>query len=569
MPEKSVVVHPHWVRLWACFIALGWLLPLHFKPWTTFHHDAWFAAASVLVAAPLVLRITGPWPVPRLAMVLALLACVPWLQWSGGQIGLPGSVWMSFAYLLGFCLVVACGARWEALAPGQLLEGLFLSLGIAAIASVWLQLRQWLVLDTGWEWWSMGGDALRPYANISQSNQAATFLCLGLGALAWGGVRRQIGWLVGLFAAAFLLFGVALSGSRTAYLGLALVVLAVWHWRHLWPDARTPWRVTALFVLLLAYVAGLDVLAAAQSGRDALSGTSAHVRLQIWALCLQALEYAPWAGYGWNQTALAQLRTLDVHPGGLAPFTSAHNLFLDLLVWCGIPLGLLITVATLAWAYRRFKAVHRPDQAVLVLVLLVVFNHSMLEFPLHYAFFLLPVGWMLGVLEVRIGGDVGRWFRVPRAVMAALYLSATALLGLIVVDYFPIEMAYRSLKLERAHIQIAQWETPGALVITHLSDTLDMVRSVPQGPLSPAELRHREQLTATSPDGFSIFYLAAAEALSGRPDQAVLWSQRFCKLSPPLDCVPAAAAWAKAAQGHPEMAAIAWPSSASVSAPSR
>lgn len=556
MPNRAYVVHKQWIVLWACFFSLGWLLPNHALPWITFHHDAWCALASAIVAAPLLLRVKEPWTVPEVALFLGLVACIPPLQWAMGLNPVAGYAGMSSAYLLGFFLVVACGACWETKAPDDLLDGLLVAIGLAALLSVWIQLRQWFELDTGWEWWSTGMPGTRPSANFSQPNQAATFLCLGLGSLAWGAWRARIGWAVGLLAAAYLLLGIALTGSRTAWLGLTLVVLAVWHWRHLWPSASTPWLASGLFAYLLLCVGLLNWLGRSSS---TLTLSSASQRWDIWSLCLDAVRSAPWTGYGWNRTAVAELHALDVRSSGLLYITSAHNLFIDLVLWCGIPLGLALCVCIVVWVVRRFSAVKTPDQAILVLMVLVVLNHSMLEFPLHYAYLLLPTGWILGALEVRMAADVGRWFQVPRALMVALYLMAMTWLVLIIRDYFPIEQAYRNLHLDRVHVKTEPWTTPEAVVLTHLSGHLEMVRAPTTRHLTEDELLERELLTEAYPDGHAIFYLAAAEAINHRPDQAVLWLQRYCKLNTVTGCQSAAKNWAQSGIAHPEIAAIAWP----------
>jgi len=274
---------------------------------------------------------------------------------------------------------------------------------------------------------------------------------------------------------------------------------------------------------------------------------------------MDALRVAPWTGYGWNRTAVAELHALDVRSTGLPYITSAHNLFIDLVLWCGIPLGLALCLCIVVWVIRRFRAVTTPDQAVLLLMVLVVLNHSMLEFPLHYAYLLLPTGWILGALEVRMAADVSRWLKVPRALPAALYLMATAWLVLIIRDYFPIEQAYRNLHLDRAQVRTEAWATPDALVLTHLSAHLDMVRAPTTRLLTQAELLERELLTEAHPDGHAIFYLAAAEAINHRPEQAVLWLKRYCKLNTAYGCQSAANNWAQSGIAHPEIVAIPWP----------
>jgi len=244
---------------------------------------------------------------------------------------------------------------------------------------------------------------------------------------------------------------------------------------------------------------------------------------------------------------------------GFIPFSSAHNLFIDLVVWCGIPLGGLLCVAIVVWVVRRFLAVKRPDQAVLMLLVLVVLNHSMLEFPLLYTYLLLPMGWLVGAMEVRGGSDPRRWFKVPRAAVLVLYLGATTLMVLIINDYLHLEPGYQNMKLERKHIQIAPWTTPDALVLTHMSRLIAITRFAPTKEISEAELLERENLTEALRDGYAIFYLAEAEALSHRPEKAVLWLQRYCKLMPANGCGFASENWAQSSRDHPEIAAIAWP----------
>jgi hypothetical protein len=222
-------------------------------------------------------------------------------------------------------------------------------------------------------------------------------------------------------------------------------------------------------------------------------------------------------------------------------------------------LGGALCIAILLWVIRRFRAVKTPEQALLLLPLLLVLNHSMLEYPLHYAYILLPVGWILGATEVRLGGDFRAWLKVSFAVLVVLYLSATTMLALIIADYFPIEQAYRSMRLERAHTQTTAWTTPDALVTTHLSRHVEMVRAATTKHLSEAELLDRENLTQAFPESYAMFYLAAAEAINHRPEQAVLWLQRYCKLMPANGCFNAARDWAQSGVAHPEIAAIEWP----------
>ena len=232
MALNKPALTPFWLVLWSCTLAIGWLLPNHYWPWLSFHSDAWVALTASLAALAVIWRSNGPAAWHRLTLLAAALMCVPCVQFASGMMPIAGNLWISLAYLAGLLMALLSGARWESSTPGQLGDGLFLAIGIAALLSVGLQLQQWLQLD-GIQLWTMGGGPSRPHANFGQPNQLATFLLWGLLASGWGLIRKYIGIRTALLTALYLLFGIALTGSRTAWLGVALLVGACLLWRRL------------------------------------------------------------------------------------------------------------------------------------------------------------------------------------------------------------------------------------------------------------------------------------------------------------------------------------------------
>ena len=411
---------PFWLAGWAVALAVAWVLPNHYPPWSTFHMDAWLAIVLLLAAAALLVRATGPVVWHGITLLAAVLVCIPALQYLFGMVPLSGTAWISTAYLIGFLLALLIGAHWESASPGQLADGLFLAIAIAALLSVGLQLHQWLSLDL-LDIWSMGDGYGRPFANFGQPNNLGTFFLWGILGAAWGLVRRLIGVGTALFMAAFLLFGLALTLSRTGWVAVALLIAASWIWRRLWSDPLFPWVVTGLglyFAACVMSISWLNQLFLFSLPSDAvdLVRMSGELRTVVWALFIDAALQQPWFGYGWNQVSLAQLTAALDHPPLRVLFSHSHNLFLDLMLWCGIPVGLFVSGCLLRWFWLRLRAVRSAEDAVLLLFLLVVGNHAMLELPLHHAYFLLPAGLVMGALNVRL--DVrpvlilGRWSAV-------------------------------------------------------------------------------------------------------------------------------------------------------------
>ncbi len=561
MTSAKPPLSPFWLTLWSCALAIGWLLPNHYRPWLTFHTDAWTAATVALACAAVILRTDGELAVHRVTLLVALLICIPWLQHGVGLILLPGVAWITSAYLLGLFLALLIGARWESSSPGQLGDGLFLAIGVAAVLSVGLQLQQWLQLD-GLELWKMGGGAQRPHANLGQPNQLGTFLLWGVLAAGWGFIRKHISGWSAVLLTAFLLFGIALTGSRTAWVGVALLVGAAWFWRRLWGCSRLPLIVAGLgLYFVMCFVAqdwlGSVLLGPASLPPDYLKTFSGQLRLVAWGTFLDAIGQRPWFGYGWYQVVSAQMAVTIEHPMLNGAFTSAHNLFLDLLIWCGIPLGLLVSISLVVWFWQKITSVRSAEVAVLVLFLGVVANHAMLELPLHYAYILLPVGLVMGVLNARIGGTPVLF--MPRWVSRGIWLLAALLLSLIIRDYAQVERSHENFRMEEMRIKVAHLDPPDVLLLTQWRDYIDVTRIEPRPDMPPAEIAKIRRVTNFFAGPLFIHKLATALALNHQPDEAKLWLMRLCKSAPAQHCTDAQNIWKRQSLKYPEIAAIPWP----------
>lgn len=564
---KSVIAKqpmtPFWLVGWALFLSVAWLLPNHYPPWSTFHMDAWIAIVLSLAAASVILRSAVPVVWHGLPVLVAVLGFVPGLQYGFGMVMLSGTAWISTAYLIGFLLALLAGAQWEAASPGQLADGLFLAIGVAALLSVGLQLHQWLALDL-LDIWSMGEGYGRPFANFGQPNQAATFLLWGLFAAAWGFVRQRIGMWTAFLVAIYLLFGLALTASRTAWVAVVMLILASWLWRRLWPDRRLPWAVTGLGLYFAACVMAVGwlnqvFLLSLPSDPMDIARVSSELRPLLWSVFFDAALQHPYFGYGWNQVGVAQLTVAPDHPPLHVLFLHSHNLFLDLILWCGIPVGLFVSAYLLRWLYLRLRAVGGAEDAVLLLFLLVVGNHAMLELPLHHAYFLLPAGLIMGALHVRLNARriliVGRWSSVT------IWFASVALLTLIIRDYSRVEVSYQALRFEWARVKTGiRGEPPDVLLLTQWSEFIRLARFEPASGMSADDLDWMRKVVSTYPSIGAFHKLAVALAVNQRPSEAQLWLKRMCKIASEPQCAAVKLAWATQSLHSLPMAAVRWPS---------
>jgi hypothetical protein len=376
---------------------------------------------------------------------LAVMATAPLLSWAWGSLPVELSSSAAAVAFIGGLAVMA-GAASRPSAP--LWTGFFTALLLAGIASLLVGLAQVFAPDAiGSQWIARSGIAGRAVGNLRQPNHLSTLLLWSAVAvvplLETQALRRHVAarvTLSALFAA--MLFGVVLSGSRTGLLGVAVLVAWGQVDRRLSRTSRGLLIASPLICLvswmLLGWLSSLlDTGALGAATRLGESQDYSSGRWSIWRDTLSLIAQNPWFGVGFGEFNFAW--TLTPFPDrNLQFFDHTHNLPLHLAVELGIPLALLV-LGLLAWglwqAFDRSRRVEGSQgvaqRAALVMVLLMAL-HSQLEYPLWYAYFLLPTAVAWGLCLG--GGDPPReksslhWMAVAGV---ALMLSA----ALTVWDY--------------------------------------------------------------------------------------------------------------------------------------
>ena len=550
-----------WLGAWSLALALGWLLPNHYAPWLAFHFDAWIAGGLATAAAVVILRSKQPIAVHRFALWCTAAATIPLFQFWFGLLPFAGQAWIGAAFVVGLAVSVMLGGYWESVSPGQPMDGLFAAIGTAAIVSMGLALYQWLGLDiAALDLWVMAMPDIRPYANFVQPNQLATFLLWGLLAGAWGFQRGYIRAPVALLMALFVLFGVAMTQSRTAFLAVIGMAMATYAWRRLWPR-KVVWAAAGLAAYFVLCVAALPALSSALNLNETLgmvARTETSIRRAGLMLFVDAAMRAPLFGYGWSQTAVAQLAVAADHGklGGI--FMHAHNLFLDLVIWCGVPLGGLLSAAIIYWFIGKTRAVTDARDAILVTFVGVVGWHAMLELPLHYAYMLLPTGVVVGVLNSRLSEPVITYW--PRWKFAAVWVLATSLLVVITRDYLRIEENFYVLRFERARIGSKPTEPPrSVLILDHMNEFLRLGRTPAKRNMTPDELVWMHKAAYAYPGLANLFNLATAFAWNGKTWEAQTLVNSLRGVTSVVQYAQLRGVWQKAAREDAALAAVSWP----------
>ncbi len=127
---------------------------------------------------------------------------------------------------------------------------------------------------------------------------------------------------------------------------------------------------------------------------------SGHERIGMWIQILHAIAQQPWLGYGWSQTSVAVVDSIQygtVHVW----FNSAHNVLLDIIIWNGVPLGAVIITYFVFWFIWLNQQAKNTISIIAIMMVCAVLIHAMFEFPQRYAYFLLTCGFLLGIVQAQ------------------------------------------------------------------------------------------------------------------------------------------------------------------------
>ena len=548
----------------ACLMLVSWSAPNHYRPWTSFHAELAMALAlTVLGAWALWHYRDQPRLMPHLALVALAAAFIPLVQLQTGVMFFAGDFWMVALYLVGFALAQIIGFRIAA-ADGIDRVFAFFSWVVLAgsLLSVYIALYQWQQLDYLWIFAETLPPNARPGANFAQPNHLATLLVLGLTGTAYLRERVRFGGGVTLLLVAFLGFGLAMTQSRAGLLAATLIAGWLLLKRGDLSARLAPKRVLAAYAILLLCAGAWVFLASLSTvpmGRSLAEAATGGVRWVHWSVLLDAVSQKPWSGYGWNQVAFAQATAAPSHPMTGEILEHSHNLLIDLLVWNGLPLGLLLAGALVWWLWTALRRARDPATVMATASVLAVAVHAMFEFPMEYAYFLLPVGLLMGAISASVAPQAS--LRLPPGLLPVLATAATLLTAVVATDYFTVEEDLRVLRFEEARIgtQKPRTEPPPILFLTQLDGFLRFARDRERAGMTPEQLDSMRKAVSRYPYSYSILRYAAALALNDRPELARTALRPICKTHPASACKSARLHWEYMGRSEPRIAAIDWP----------
>ena len=547
------------------FLTVAWLVPSHFPPWVNFQSEFFAFLAVGLLACGCLLKQENTLRVPAAAFVVACIALVPGVHFATGLVFF-GDAFIASYYLVGFATAIAAAYACCQPVKTPFRVEWFASLAImlltAALASAMIGLLQWLSLTDGLHIWVMHTDpGERILANLGQPNQLASLLLLGILALAVLFEKAQVGRLALLLGTGFMTGALVLTESRTGLLSGVFVTLFL-----LQKQRKTLMKIRAchvmawmaVFVLASFFLPFINEALLMADGRS-IALSDQNGRDKMWQQALYAIGQSPWWGYGWNQTPVAQAVGVLKYPGSLA-YTNAHNLVLDVLVWVGVPLGLLFTVFGGYWFCSRLVRVKKIPSVYAMAMLLPIAVHSMLEFPFAYAYFLLTAGLLIGVVEASLvdvkGVALNRgwaWGVLSSLTLVGVYAS---------YEYILIEEDYRYARFENLKVGRTpeEYVVPSILLHTQLAALLTTLRQPATAGMDVQDIERLRQVSLRFGLQPLVYRYALALGLNGNPAAASRQMRVFRGMFGERSYQAAKADMqSMAAASHPELKAVTLP----------
>ena len=423
---------------------LPFLQPYHRNPLTAFYSE-WLAFALGLgVMVVLWSRKTWtPAEVPWAALSPLALALLVVAHGALGWTPYLGSALAAALYLIWAAMLIVAGRALVRLYGAEtLLDVIAGAIAAGALLSALIGCLQHLQMPTLLDRVIARTTGAAIFGNLAQPNHFASYTTLGLLALAYLHVRARIAIGVLVPAALPMLFVLGLSGSRAAalYLLAAFTLAAGLSWRKRDDALRRLLLISAAylavyFALQLAVGAGwfrVDARSSVTAFERVLSGGATFSeRLQLWQSAWGSFVAQPLLGTGWGRFALNHFEKAGelYAAGGYQLFNNAHNVVLQLLADTGLA-GLLCAGVPLlvAWSGRSAGAVLPPGRWFVPAAGAVLLLHSLLEYPLWYAYFMAVAALLLGVAPLRVRAlELSRawqWLALIMVCIGAFNLSA-------------------------------------------------------------------------------------------------------------------------------------------------
>lgn len=522
-------------------MGLAFLLPNHYKPWSSYHQELLFFIGF----SPFLALLTLPTNIfykssPKLVSVI-LITTILWiiLQRYLNIIPYNGDAWLFFLYISIACITIKAFSTqplqekdWDLLWLSFIFSGI-LSWGMMLHQIFNLEIFQIFIIEIK--------PGNRPYANLAQPNHLATLLLLACIGSIYLYSKNKISLFTCILILVMIGNGIALTQTRTAPLILVTIAGFSFFLRKTF-EVRTERKLIILTLTSVILWSFLNPLAydliIGQETESTISRPFNAVRIIFIEQSILATLKNPWLGYGFGQIPTAQIETIHSVNATKESFTiSFHNIFADIFVWTGIPFGIAIISTLLFSIAHATKSVRKQEDCSAIFGLLAIGTHALFELPVHYAYFLLPACLFLGHLTKSPPSK-----KIKFELLIYFIFSISLILSTLIGAKIAEEYAFWEKKWEQTNYKILNFQTnsditpPRHIILDNLED-LDWLRSLDiEKDLNKTDLNRLERTVKRNPGHSELLKYAIALNMSGQKEKALHYLDILCKIYPDRFC---------------------------------
>ena len=287
----------------------------------------------------------------------------------------------------------------------------------------------------------------RPSANLSQPNLMTLHLVFAIVSAGWLYVEKKISpyKLAGIVF--FISIAIGFANTRAFLLMMGAVTLGVLFYRG--PKKRTL-LIWTLFILpglylFLAHYNNELMSIFGYGGRATFDiNIKTDARIKIWMASLEIVKLNPFLGVGLGAYSVGFFEVAQGTLGSVGATGNAHNLTLQLMAECGIFFGLAFSLGIGCWYFKRlFQPNLKSWQLASISIIGAALAHSLVEFPLWFFSFLVPVAFFSGLLSSNAAASIVDIKKSARAIIFS-GVATLAMVGLIwsLVDYIDLQENY-------------------------------------------------------------------------------------------------------------------------------
>lgn len=439
----------------ALMCLVPFLSPHHYPPIATFYNE-WLAALLGLTAAIFLLRRPTEFVFPVIAFLpIALIAVL------GIQIALDKALYWQNHYLimlyLGLAaLMMVLGAN---LRERVSLSRIIPALAWAIIAGGFISMAIIVLAQFGLseiEPWSF---FIRDYSasHIGQINHLANYLALGLASVLYLYLSSnlKLSWAV-LLTVLFVL-GLAYTGQRMALLYIFALSVIGWGLARLCVQPEVKARAKHLLWLIPLFIVAdlvmpfLSFLEAASSPIERVAATlgGKSVRLTYIDQAWQLFTQYPVLGAGWGEYGWHNFNVTDQYPNQKGLTNHAHNIVLQLMAEMGVIGAGLLLLLVGWWLFKQHTGAFTPERWWILALLAVLGIHSLLEYPLWYAYFLVIAALVLGLGEQSL---IRKNLQLTPVLFTALLVFGAWSMGNLLQHYHKLEQTMLAFKTKQVRV---------------------------------------------------------------------------------------------------------------------